>query len=92
MLDTYPLLLDTYHLIQFEAAIKSIDQYAFKTSEYPLILSLENHCNIDQQKKMSDIMVRIFGEKLLKEPIDSNETVHPRSVQRSKVRRGQISI
>ena len=59
-------------------AIIAIDEYAFRTSDYPLILSLENHCNIEQQRKMSQIMLEVFKEKLLVAPVDPNETLHPR--------------
>ena len=64
--------------IKFYDVIVAINEYAFRTSPYPLILSLENHCNVDQQNKMAQIMKNVFKEKLLDAQIDSNETVHPR--------------
>merc|ERR1711953_957581 len=63
--------------IKFYDVIVAINEYAFRTSPYPLILSLENHCNVDQQNKMAQIMKNVFKEKLLDAQIDSNETVHP---------------
>ncbi|XP_065893737.1 1-phosphatidylinositol 4,5-bisphosphate phosphodiesterase delta-1-like isoform X2 [Dysidea avara] len=44
-----------------------INEYAFQSSPYPLILSLENHCCRDQQNKMAEIFQSIFGDKLVKE-------------------------
>ena len=64
--------------IKFYDVIVAINEYAFRTSPYPLILSLENHCNVDQQNKMAQIMKSVFKEKLLDAQIDPNETVHPR--------------
>jgi phosphatidylinositol phospholipase C eta len=41
-------------------------------SRYPLILSIENHCSVDQQKKMAEYMQKVFKEKLLTRKIDPN--------------------
>jgi len=52
--------------ITFESVVKCINDYAFQNNPYPLTLSLENHCSIDQQDQMVEIMERIFGEKIYK--------------------------
>lgn len=31
---------------------------------YPVVLSIENHCNIQQQKKIAQYLREIFGDKL----------------------------
>ena len=49
--------------------IDVINQYAFQVSDFPVILSIENHCSIKQQKKMASIMRRLFGPALLTEPL-----------------------
>jgi hypothetical protein len=39
----------------------AIAKYAFIASEYPLILSLEVHCSLEQQVKMTSIFKEGFG-------------------------------
>eukprot|EP01095_Lingulamoeba_sp_RSL-Kostka_P002025 TRINITY_DN12891_c0_g1_i1.p1 TRINITY_DN12891_c0_g1~~TRINITY_DN12891_c0_g1_i1.p1 ORF type:complete len:762 (+),score=226.34 TRINITY_DN12891_c0_g1_i1:43-2328(+) len=48
----------------FEDAIKIIRKYAFIASEYPVVLSLEVHTSIEQQKEMARIMVEQFKDYL----------------------------
>ncbi len=55
--------------IHFADCVSVISRYAFDVSPYPLIISLEVHCDADQQGKMVQIMKDGFGEKLLLEPI-----------------------
>lgn len=38
-----------------------IKAYAFEASSYPVILSIENHLSIDQQKVMVKLMKEILG-------------------------------
>jgi len=52
--------------IKFRDAIKAINEYAFKASPYPVILSLEVHCHLEQQGVMAKIMKEIFGDKVKK--------------------------
>jgi len=33
-------------------------------SRFPVILSIENHCSIQQQKKIAQYLKEIFGDKL----------------------------
>lgn len=63
--------------ISFRDTIKVINQYAFCESPYPLILSLEVHCDREQQARMADIMIEEFGEKLVQQPLDWESTVLP---------------
>ncbi|KAM9317409.1 1-phosphatidylinositol 4,5-bisphosphate phosphodiesterase beta-4 [Gastrophryne carolinensis] len=58
--------------ILFKDVIQAIKEYAFVTSEYPVILSFENHCSKYQQYKMSKYCEEIFGDLLLKQPIESH--------------------
>ena len=63
--------------IQFIDVIKSIRDHAFEVSPYPVILSIENHCSIKQQKFMAECLQEILGDYLLKKPLDLNETCLP---------------
>ncbi|XP_051498599.1 1-phosphatidylinositol 4,5-bisphosphate phosphodiesterase zeta-1 [Apus apus] len=51
--------------IPFNSVIQVIDKYAFSASDYPVILSLENHCSPKQQEIMAEYLKNILGEKLL---------------------------
>ncbi|NXK59680.1 PLCZ1 phosphodiesterase, partial [Sylvietta virens] len=55
--------------IPFRSVIHVIDKYAFMSSAYPLVLSLENHCSPKQQEVMADCLKTILGDKLLSSPI-----------------------
>ncbi|EEP78800.1 conserved hypothetical protein [Uncinocarpus reesii 1704] len=63
--------------VLFADCIAVINRYAFLSSEYPLILSLEVHCNSEQQLLMASIMKDVFGEKLLLEPLRANWPILP---------------
>ncbi|XP_031845636.1 phospholipase C at 21C isoform X3 [Nomia melanderi] len=53
--------------------IEAIAESAFKTSEYPVILSFENHCNPRQQAKIAQYCRELFGEMLLDAPLESHK-------------------
>lgn len=50
--------------ILFKDVISTVKEYAFKASEYPVILSLENHCGLEQQTVMAQHLTQILGELL----------------------------
>uniref|UniRef100_A0A8D9BY52 Phosphoinositide phospholipase C n=2 Tax=Cacopsylla melanoneura TaxID=428564 RepID=A0A8D9BY52_9HEMI len=51
--------------ISFRSVVEAINKSAFITSPYPVILSIENHCSLQQQARMALIFQNIFGEKLV---------------------------
>ncbi|XP_052042434.1 1-phosphatidylinositol 4,5-bisphosphate phosphodiesterase epsilon-1 [Apodemus sylvaticus] len=51
--------------IPFKEVVEAIDRSAFITSDLPIIISIENHCSLPQQRKMADIFKSVFGEKLV---------------------------
>jgi phosphatidylinositol phospholipase C delta len=63
--------------VMFEDCIAVIARYAFASSAYPLIISLEVHCNPDQQLHMVNIMKLYFGDVLLTVPLVPNASVLP---------------
>ncbi|KAJ7700445.1 PLC-like phosphodiesterase [Mycena rosella] len=46
-----------------------IDQYAFVALPYPLTISAEIHCSPAQQDIVGDIMLSVFGDKLVRAPV-----------------------
>ena len=63
--------------VWFSDCISVIGKYAFESSSYPLILSLEVHCNPLQQQAMVDIMTREFGDRLVTKPLMTNPLTLP---------------
>ncbi|XP_059387753.1 1-phosphatidylinositol 4,5-bisphosphate phosphodiesterase epsilon-1-like isoform X2 [Carassius carassius] len=51
--------------IPFKDVVEAINRSAFVNSEMPVILSIENHCSLPQQRKMAEIFKTVFGEKLV---------------------------
>ncbi|XP_025941253.1 1-phosphatidylinositol 4,5-bisphosphate phosphodiesterase eta-2 [Apteryx rowi] len=65
--DGEPIVHHGYTLtskILFKDVIETINKYAFVKNEYPVILSIENHCSVVQQKKMAQYLIEILGDKL----------------------------
>ncbi|XP_068601857.1 1-phosphatidylinositol 4,5-bisphosphate phosphodiesterase eta-1-like [Brachionichthys hirsutus] len=65
--DGEPMVQHGYTLtskIPFKFVIETINKHAFINNQYPVILSVENHCSIQQQKKISQYLREIFGDKL----------------------------
>ncbi|XP_038196397.1 1-phosphatidylinositol 4,5-bisphosphate phosphodiesterase delta-4 isoform X3 [Arvicola amphibius] len=56
--------------ILFKDVVATLAQYAFQLSDYPLILSLENHCTWEQQRTLAQHLTEILGEQLLSTTID----------------------
>uniref|UniRef100_A0A452TI87 Phosphoinositide phospholipase C n=1 Tax=Ursus maritimus TaxID=29073 RepID=A0A452TI87_URSMA len=57
--------------------LRAIRDYAFKASPYPVILSLENHCSLEQQRVMARHLRTILGPMLLDRPLDGVTTSLP---------------
>ncbi|XP_015201851.2 1-phosphatidylinositol 4,5-bisphosphate phosphodiesterase epsilon-1 isoform X3 [Lepisosteus oculatus] len=51
--------------IPFKDVVEAINRTAFVNSEMPVILSIENHCSLPQQRKMAEIFKSVFGDKLV---------------------------
>ena len=66
----------------------AIRDCAFVTSEYPVILSFENHCCRAQQYKLAKYCDEIFGDLLLKEPLPESPVI----LQQFKLEAFQLKI
>ncbi|XP_066558513.1 1-phosphatidylinositol 4,5-bisphosphate phosphodiesterase gamma-1 [Amia ocellicauda] len=56
--------------IKFCDVLYTIKEHAFVTSEYPIILSIEDHCSIVQQRNMATFFKKVFGDMLLTKAVD----------------------
>ncbi|XP_019728335.1 1-phosphatidylinositol 4,5-bisphosphate phosphodiesterase delta-4 isoform X1 [Hippocampus comes] len=56
--------------ILFKDIIATLKEYAFVTSDFPVILSLENHCGVEQQTVMAGHLSKILGDTLLRNILD----------------------
>uniref|UniRef100_A0A7N5ZSK0 Phosphoinositide phospholipase C n=1 Tax=Anabas testudineus TaxID=64144 RepID=A0A7N5ZSK0_ANATE len=56
--------------ILFKDVISTVKEYAFKASDFPVILSLENHCGVEQQTIMAEHLSQILGDMLLTTVLD----------------------
>ncbi|XP_021171961.2 1-phosphatidylinositol 4,5-bisphosphate phosphodiesterase gamma-1 isoform X2 [Fundulus heteroclitus] len=56
--------------IKFSDVLNTIKDHAFVTSEYPVILSIEDHCSIVQQRNMATHFKKVFGDMLLTKAVD----------------------
>lgn len=63
--------------VLFADCISVINRYAFVSCDFPLILSLEVHCNPDQQLAMVRIIKDTFKEQLVLEPLMTNSFFLP---------------
>ncbi|CAH1276713.1 unnamed protein product [Diabrotica balteata] len=76
--------------ILFKDVIYAIRDTAFVTSEYPVILSFENHCCKSQQYKLAKYCDDILGDLLLKEsledfPLEPGSPLPPPSALKRKI-------
>ncbi|XP_051014767.1 1-phosphatidylinositol 4,5-bisphosphate phosphodiesterase delta-3 [Acomys russatus] len=57
--------------ILFRDVIQAVRDHAFTSSPYPVILSLENHCGLEQQAVMAHHLRSILGDMLVTQALDS---------------------
>ncbi|XP_061669682.1 inactive phospholipase C-like protein 2 isoform X3 [Syngnathoides biaculeatus] len=57
--------------------LEAIGRFAFVASEYPLIVCLENHCSLRQQKVLMQHLVKILGDQLFTRSPDERESYLP---------------
>ncbi|KAK0156452.1 1-phosphatidylinositol 4,5-bisphosphate phosphodiesterase eta-2 [Merluccius polli] len=77
--DGEPIVHHGYTLtskILFKDVIETINKYAFIKNDYPVILSIENHCSVPQQKKMAEYLSDILGDKLDLSSVKAHDSGH----------------
>ncbi|XP_070939380.1 1-phosphatidylinositol 4,5-bisphosphate phosphodiesterase delta-3 isoform X1 [Macaca nemestrina] len=57
--------------ILFRDVVQAVRDHAFTLSPYPVILSLENHCGLEQQAAMARHLRTILGDMLVTQALDS---------------------
>uniref|UniRef100_A0AAV2LCK3 Phosphoinositide phospholipase C n=1 Tax=Knipowitschia caucasica TaxID=637954 RepID=A0AAV2LCK3_KNICA len=61
--------------ILFKDVVNAVGKYAFKVSPFPVIMSIENHCSVEQQRVMAQHLANILGDKLLKTTLDGKPPI-----------------
>ncbi|XP_067086423.1 1-phosphatidylinositol 4,5-bisphosphate phosphodiesterase gamma-1-like isoform X2 [Osmerus mordax] len=82
--DDLPIIYHGHTLtskIKFLDVLYTIKDHAFVTSEYPVILSIEDHCSVVQQRNMATHFRKVFGDLLLTKPVDSTADELPSPYQ-----------
>ncbi|XP_072904691.1 1-phosphatidylinositol 4,5-bisphosphate phosphodiesterase gamma-1-like isoform X1 [Hemitrygon akajei] len=85
--DDLPIIYHGHTLtskIKFLDVLYTIKEHAFVTSEYPIILSIEDHCSVVQQRNMASYFKKVFGDMLLTKPVDINADELPSPNQLKK--------
>ncbi|XP_071355631.1 inactive phospholipase C-like protein 2 [Trachinotus anak] len=63
--------------LALRCVIEAIGRFAFVASEFPLIICIENHCSLQQQKVMWKHLTGILGEKLYTNPPHEGDSYLP---------------
>ncbi|CAL8338939.1 unnamed protein product [Lota lota] len=90
--DGEPIIHHGYTLtskILFKDVIETINKYAFTKSQYPVILSIENHCTVPQQKKMAQYLMEVLQDKVDLSHINMNEC---RKLPSPEILKGKILV
>ena len=63
--------------VRLDQMLHTIKEHAFKASDYPLIISLDIHCNAENQKALSNLLRNILEERLVTFKVSMKETDMP---------------
>ncbi|XP_078588305.1 1-phosphatidylinositol 4,5-bisphosphate phosphodiesterase epsilon-1-like isoform X2 [Branchiostoma floridae x Branchiostoma japonicum] len=78
--------------IPFRDVVEAINDSAFLASDYPVILSIENHCCLQQQVKMAHCFTSILGEKLVTRFLFESDAVDDPSLPSPNQLKGRILL
>ncbi|KAK0131876.1 1-phosphatidylinositol 4,5-bisphosphate phosphodiesterase eta-2 [Merluccius polli] len=90
--DGEPIIHHGYTLtskILFKDVIETINKYAFTKSQYPVILSIENHCTVPQQKKMAQYLMEVLQDKVDLSNVNMNEC---RKLPSPEILKGKVLV
>eukprot|EP00611_Tribonema_gayanum_P002556 TRINITY_DN1190_c0_g1_i4.p1 TRINITY_DN1190_c0_g1~~TRINITY_DN1190_c0_g1_i4.p1 ORF type:complete len:704 (+),score=146.45 TRINITY_DN1190_c0_g1_i4:194-2305(+) len=74
--------------IKFVDIIMAVHEFAFTSSDMPVILSLENHCSIPQQQIMAATLSSVLGNMLAVAPMVDDMLPSPASLRNKVIIKG----
>jgi hypothetical protein len=83
-----PLIYHGYTLttkLPFTDVIRTIKDYAFRMSHYPLVISIENHCSSAQQKRMAQIFREELTDELGRSVLATENLVEGKDVNKRRL-------
>ncbi|XP_032726892.1 1-phosphatidylinositol 4,5-bisphosphate phosphodiesterase delta-3 isoform X2 [Lontra canadensis] len=75
--------------ILFRDVVQTVRDHAFSLSPYPVILSLENHCGLEQQAVMAHHLRTILGDALVTQGLD---TQNPEELPSPEQLKGRVLV
>ncbi|XP_033618976.1 1-phosphatidylinositol 4,5-bisphosphate phosphodiesterase delta-3 isoform X1 [Fukomys damarensis] len=75
--------------ILFRDVVQAVRDHAFKLSPYPVILSLENHCGLEQQAVMAHHLRTILGDMLVTEALGAQD---PKELPSPEQLKGRVLV
>ncbi|XP_037070836.1 inactive phospholipase C-like protein 1, partial [Pollicipes pollicipes] len=66
--------------------LRTVSDYAFEVSDYPLVLHLENHCSVPAQRRIVQLLRDLLGKRLYVHPTSCRKQVTELSPQELKHR------
>lgn len=76
--------------IPLRDVLESIQKYSFVVSDYPVVLSFEIHCSLEQQLSISSMLRRIFEKSLFVTPDNSDTLPSLKSLSRRTLVKAKI--
>ncbi|EDQ84931.1 uncharacterized protein MONBRDRAFT_34469 [Monosiga brevicollis MX1] len=71
--------------------INACAEHGFVTTDFPLILSIENHLSIPQQDKLAEYIKAAFGERLAVVPFSTEPMPSPASLKGKVIVKGKVN-
>ncbi|KAG2006701.1 phosphoinositide-specific phospholipase C [Coprinopsis cinerea AmutBmut pab1-1] len=61
--------------VPLRTVCEAIKKYGFVASPYPIIISAEVHCSVPMQDMIAEIMIEVFGDSLIREPLEGRTKI-----------------